>query len=61
MQEYPLSKDQTNTGFSIGMNCCQSAGQSVMHAHFHLIPRSDGDIENPRGGVMGVIPEKMNY
>jgi len=61
MREYLLSKDPTITGFNIGMNCGQSAGQSVMHAHFHLIPRRDGDTENPRGGVRGVIPEKMNY
>jgi len=61
MREYLLSKDPTITGFNIGMNCGQSAGQSVMHAHFPLIPRRDGDTENPRGGVMGMIPEKMDY
>lgn len=49
------------TGYNIGMNCGQSAGQSVMHVHVHLIPRYDGDVENPRGGVRGVIPQKRNY
>lgn len=55
------SKDSTITGFNIGMNCGVSAGQTVMHAHIHLIPRRDGDLENPRGGVRGVIPHKMDY
>lgn len=49
------------TGYNIGMNCGESAGQSVMHIHVHLIPRYDGDVENPRGGVRGVIPQKQNY
>jgi diadenosine tetraphosphate (Ap4A) HIT family hydrolase len=49
------------TGYNIGMNCGQSAGQFVMHIHVHLIPRYDGDVENPRGGIRGVIPQKQNY
>lgn len=53
--------DPQVTGFNIGVNCGVSAGQTIMHAHIHLIPRRDGDIPNPRGGVRGVIPEKMNY
>ena len=43
------------------MNCGVSAGQSVMHVHVHLIPRYNGDVENPRGGIRGVIPNKQNY
>jgi diadenosine tetraphosphate (Ap4A) HIT family hydrolase len=53
--------DPTITGFNVGMNCGASAGQTVFHAHIHLIPRRDGDVPNPRGGVRGVIPAKMNY
>ena len=49
------------SGYNIGMNCGVSAGQTVMHVHVHLIPRYDGDVENPRGGVRGVIPSKQNY
>jgi len=49
------------SGYNIGMNCGKSAGQTVMHFHCHIIPRYDGDVENPRGGVRGVIPGKMNY
>jgi diadenosine tetraphosphate (Ap4A) HIT family hydrolase len=49
------------TGFNVGMNCGQSAGQTIFHAHIHLIPRRDGDTPNPTGGVRGVIPDKMCY
>ena len=48
-------------GYNIGMNCGVAAGQSVMHVHVHLIPRFNGDVENPMGGVRGVIPKKQSY
>lgn len=48
-------------GYNIGMNLGEVAGQSIMHLHVHLIPRYKGDVENPRGGVRGVIPNKKNY
>lgn len=48
-------------GYNVGINCGHAAGQTVMHLHIHLIPRYNGDIENPRGGVRGVIPEKRIY
>jgi diadenosine tetraphosphate (Ap4A) HIT family hydrolase len=47
--------DKAVLGFNVGMNCGESAGQTVMHAHIHLIPRRKGDTENPRGGVRHVI------
>tara|TARA_Y100000310_G_scaffold184773_1_gene184902 strand:- start:79 stop:1041 length:963 start_codon:yes stop_codon:yes gene_type:complete len=53
--------DSSITGFNIGMNSGESAGQTVMHSHIHLIPRRDGDTRNPRGGVRGVILGKMDY
>lgn len=56
-----LESDKTITGFNIGMNCGVSAGQTIFHAHIHLIPRRDGDTPNPTGGVRGVIPDKMCY
>lgn len=49
------------TGYNIGVNCGKSAGQTVMHCHIHIIPRYDGDMVDPRGGVRGVIPEKQKY
>jgi diadenosine tetraphosphate (Ap4A) HIT family hydrolase len=48
-------------GYNIGVNVNEAAGQSVLHVHMHLIPRYKGDVENPRGGVRGVIPQKQNY
>ena len=44
--------------FNIGVNCGTAAGQTVDHAHIHIIPRYEGDVENPRGGVRHVIPGK---
>ena len=55
--EYKYNPD----GYNIGMNLGESAGQTVMHLHVHLIPRYVGDVANPRGGVRGVIPERKNY
>ena len=48
-------------GYNVGMNCGEAAGQTVMHFHCHLIPRTPGDTSRPRGGVRGVIPSKQNY
>ena len=48
-------------GYNVGFNCGEAAGQSIMHFHLHIIPRYKGDVENPRGGVRGVIPNKQNY
>lgn len=48
-------------GYNIGINCGLAAGQTIMHLHVHLIPRYKGDMENPRGGVRGVIPIKQKY
>lgn len=56
-----MQNDNTITGFNIGINQGESAGQTVMHLHIHLIPRRKGDIEDPRGGVRGVIPSKQKY
>jgi diadenosine tetraphosphate (Ap4A) HIT family hydrolase len=56
-----LETDQTIRGFNIGANAGIAAGQTIFHMHIHLIPRREGDIENPEGGVRGVIPGKMGY
>jgi ATP adenylyltransferase len=53
--------DQSITGYNVGTNSGVSAGQTVFHCHVHLIPRRNGDSENPRGGVRKVIPEKAGY
>ena len=48
-------------GFNVGINSGETGGQTVPHVHIHLIPRYKGDMENPRGGVRGVIPSKQKY
>ena len=53
--------DQTIKGFNLGTNCGKVAGQSINHCHIHLIPRREGDVINPQGGVRGVIPSKQHY
>lgn len=54
-------QDDAVSGFNIGMNIGESSGQTIFHCHIHLIPRREGDVENPRGGVRHVIPEKGDY
>jgi ATP adenylyltransferase len=57
-----VASPNTNiTGFNIGLNIGTSAGQTCMYPHVHLIFRRDGDMEDPRGGVRGVIPSKQKY
>ena len=48
-------------GFNVGINIGRTAGQTVDHVHLHLIPRYDGDVDEPEGGVRGVIPRKRAY
>ena len=56
-----IDKKYKPDGYNIGMNLGEKAGQSIMHLHVHLIPRYEGDVENPRGGVRGIIPGKQKY
>ena len=61
-QKNELEKlDKDISAFNVGVNIGKDAGQSIMHCHIHLIPRRKGDVEDPRGGVRGVIPEKQKY
>jgi diadenosine tetraphosphate (Ap4A) HIT family hydrolase len=53
--------DPAIAGFNVGANAGSAAGQTVMHAHIHLIPRRPGDTPDPRGGVRAVIPGKAVY
>ena len=48
-------------GFNVGPNDGVQAGQTVMHAHVHVIPRYKGDMPDPRGGIRWVLPRKANY
>ena len=60
-KEKILQQDPRVKGFNVGTNAGKVAGQSIMHCHIHLIPRREGDIENPQGGVRSVIPKKQHY
>jgi len=53
--------DNSVVGANVGINSGVAAGQTVMHCHIHLIPRRQGDVENPRGGVRAVIPGRADY
>ena len=54
-------EDVSVKGFNIGVNNGEVSGQTIFHCHIHLIPRREGDVKNPRGGVRGVIPNKQGY
>ena len=56
-----INKDPRVEGFNLGTNIGRVSGQSILHCHFHLIPRRSGDVENPQGGVRSVIPSKQHY
>jgi ATP adenylyltransferase len=61
-EKQSIQKEDTNiSGFNVGINSGESAGQTVFHCHVHLIPRRTGDVEEPRGGVRHVIPGKGSY
>jgi diadenosine tetraphosphate (Ap4A) HIT family hydrolase len=63
MEEMKIYLDQTLSpdGYNIGINAGKAAGQTIMHVHIHLIPRYQGDIPNPTGGIRGAIPHKRIY
>lgn len=56
-----VQKKYRPQGFNIGINIGKVAGQTVNHAHIHLIPRYEGDVDAPKGGIRGVIPGKQRY
>lgn len=53
--------DFETNDYNIGINCGELAGQTIDHIHVHLIPRRQGDVEDPRGGVRWVIADKAKY
>jgi diadenosine tetraphosphate (Ap4A) HIT family hydrolase len=61
VKEEILARDESVKGFNVGANSGLVAGQSVFHCHIHLIPRREGDVPNPKGGIRHVIPGKGAY
>ena len=61
LKESIIEEDPAVVAFNIGMNAGEAAGQTVFHCHIHLIPRRKGDVENPRGGVRHLMPNKGFY
>jgi diadenosine tetraphosphate (Ap4A) HIT family hydrolase len=56
-----IDKEHKPDGYNVGVNIGKAAGQSIPHLHIHMMPRYKGDMEDPRGGVRGVIPHKQKY
>lgn len=56
-----LDVEYKPAGYNVGINVGEVAGQTIMHVHLHLIPRYRDDMDNPRGGVRGVIPSRQSY
>jgi diadenosine tetraphosphate (Ap4A) HIT family hydrolase len=56
-----LQQNLAFDGVNVGVNDGSAAGQTVEHAHIHLIPRINGDVQDPRGGVRNIIPSKARY
>ena len=56
-----IDNEHNPDGFNIGVNDGQAAGQSIFHVHIHMIPRYVGDVEEPLGGVRGIVPKKQKY
>lgn len=56
-----LARRYTPAGMTVGCNDGEAAGQTVEHAHVHVIPRYPGDVEDPRGGIRWVIPDHAPY
>jgi len=56
-----LDKRFSPSGFNIGVNDGRAAGQTVPHAHVHIIPQYTGDVPDPRGGIRWLLPDKAKY
>ena len=61
VKEEILARDESVKGFNVGANSGLVAGQSIFHCHIHLIPRREGDVPNPKGGIRHLIPGKGAY
>jgi diadenosine tetraphosphate (Ap4A) HIT family hydrolase len=56
-----IEADHVPDGYNLGINVGDAAGQTIAHAHLHVIPRYQGDVSDPRGGIRWIIPERARY
>jgi len=56
-----LDEKHSPSGYNVGVNVGATAGQTVGHVHVHVIPRYEGDVEDPRGGVRWVLPNRADH
>ena len=56
-----IERDHVPDGYNLGINIGEAAGQTIAHAHLHVIPRYRGDVPDPRGGIRLIIPAKARY
>ena len=56
-----LLSDRNPDGFNVGFNDGAAAGQTVFHAHIHVIPRYAGDVRDPRGGIRHAVIGHGHY
>lgn len=59
--KHVIRQENSPDGYNIGMNIGRAAGQTIPHLHVHIIPRYEGDMDDPKGGIRGVIPKKQKY
>ena len=59
--KHEIRQEHSPDGYNIGVNIGRAAGQTIPHLHFHIIPRYEGDMDDPKGGIRGVIPKKQKY
>ena len=59
--KHSMDQQYTTQDYNVGINCGPLAGQTIDHVHIHLIPRRKGDVDDPRGGVRWVLPDKAVY
>lgn len=56
-----IESGRTPHGYNIGLNVGEAAGQTVAHAHVHVVPRYHGDVADPRGGIRSIIPARARH
>ena len=59
--KHEIRREHSPDGYNIGVNIGRAAGQTIPHLHVYIIPRYEGDMDDSKGGIRGVIPKKQKY